>query len=211
MTNEAMPGTGSGVPGASKRGLPLVQVVQSAVVVALMAACAQVTVYIGPVPFTLQTFAVVLCALAFGPRQAAFTVVGYLLLGALGLPVFSGGRGGVGVIMGVTGGYLYGWLVAVTAGSLLRRLVCPPAANKVVSVRSVTADVLCVLVVTAVIYVLGSAHFLLVGDLSGTQDALGYVLGSCVVPFVVPDLLKAVAAVLVAVALRRALPQSVDC
>jgi biotin transport system substrate-specific component len=193
-------------PLEEKRGIPLAEIAQCGVLIALLAACAQVTVAIGPVPFTLQTLAVCLCALVFAPRQAVLAIAGYLVLGALGLPVFSGGRGGLGVLAGVTGGYLYSYLVAVALGALVRRAVCAPNKRAGNLVRSLAADVVCVLVVTAIVYTLGSLHYLVVSGLWGTDGAWAYVLGTCVLPFLVPDALKAVAAILVARAVRRALP-----
>lgn len=62
------------------------------------------------VPVTLQTFAVALCGYVLGARRAALAVGVYLLLGAIGLPVFAGFMGGIGVFAGVTGGFLWGFL-----------------------------------------------------------------------------------------------------
>ena len=81
----------------------------------LIAICAQISVPLFPVPMTLQTFAVFLIGLTYGWRLGGVTVALYLLEGALGLPVFSGGKGGLIVFMGPTAGYLVGFLVAATA------------------------------------------------------------------------------------------------
>lgn len=62
------------------------------------------------VPATLQTFAAALCGYALGRRDGALAVAVYLLLGAVGLPVFAGFRGGIGTLFGVTGGFLFGFL-----------------------------------------------------------------------------------------------------
>ncbi len=79
---------------------------------ALIALCAQISVPFFPVPLTLQTFAVFLIGLSFGWRLGGITVALYLLEGALGLPVFAGGKGGLIVFMGPTAGYLYGMTIA---------------------------------------------------------------------------------------------------
>ena len=81
----------------------------------LIALCAQIAVPFFPVPITLQTFAVFLIGLTYGWRLGGITVALYLLEGALGLPVFSGGKGGMIVFMGPTAGYLAGFLFAATA------------------------------------------------------------------------------------------------
>jgi biotin transport system substrate-specific component len=82
---------------------------------ALITLCTQISLPLFPVPMTLQTFAVFLIGLTYGWRLGGITVALYLLEGALGLPVFSGGKGGMLVFMGPTAGYLVGFLLAATA------------------------------------------------------------------------------------------------
>ena len=82
---------------------------------ALITLCTQITLPLFPVPMTLQTFAVFLIGLTYGWRLGGVTVALYLLEGALGLPVFAGGKGGLIVFMGPTAGYLVGFFVAATA------------------------------------------------------------------------------------------------
>jgi len=82
---------------------------------ALITLCTQISLPLFPVPMTLQTFAVFLIGLTYGWRLGGITVALYLLEGALGLPVFSGGKGGMIVFMGPTAGYLVGFLLAATA------------------------------------------------------------------------------------------------
>jgi len=81
----------------------------------LITLCTQISLPLFPVPITLQTFAVFLIGLTYGWRLGGITVALYLLEGALGLPVFSGGKGGMIVFMGPTAGYLVGFLLAATA------------------------------------------------------------------------------------------------
>lgn len=87
--------------------------------IAIMAVSAWVTVPLGPVPFTLQMFALVFAIVVLTPRECIAAVTGYLLLGAVGLPVFSGMRGGIGVLAGPTGGFLWGYLLGAAAAALL--------------------------------------------------------------------------------------------
>ncbi len=189
-----------------KEGLALGDIVQAGVLIALLAVSAQVTVALGPIPFTLQTVVVVLAALVFTPAQAAMALGGYVLLGGLGLPVFSAMRGGLAMLAGPTGGYLYGFVVGVWLGALVRRAVCAPRLRADHRQRALAADVAGTLAVIAVYYVVGTLHFLAIGMIGGNPYELSYVLGVCVLPFLVPDALKAVAAVLVATALRKAVP-----
>ena len=81
----------------------------------LITICTQISLPLFPVPMTLQTFAVFLIGLTYGWRLGGITVSLYLLEGAIGLPVFSGGKGGMIVFMGPTAGYLVGLLLAATA------------------------------------------------------------------------------------------------
>lgn len=85
----------------------------------LLAASAQVQIPFWPVPFTMQTFAVLVIGLAYGSRLAAATTVLYLAEGAVGLPVFAGFAGGAAHLAGPTGGYLVGFAVAATVMGFL--------------------------------------------------------------------------------------------
>lgn len=79
---------------------------------ALIAVAAQITVPMLPVPMTLQTLAVLSIGLAFGSRLAVVTLLAYMAEGAMGLPVFAGGKFGLAALMGPSGGYLWGFVIA---------------------------------------------------------------------------------------------------
>ena len=79
---------------------------------ALMCICAWISIPAGNLIFTLQSFAFSLALFVLGGKGAFVSVAVYLLLGMVGLPVFSGFRGGFGMLLGVTGGYLWGFLLA---------------------------------------------------------------------------------------------------
>ncbi|MBI3439642.1 MAG: biotin transporter BioY [Proteobacteria bacterium] len=88
----------------------------------VLAASSYVEAPMWPVPITLQTYAVCIIGALFGARLAAATVVAYLIEGAVGLPVFAGGAGGFAHLLGPTGGYLVGFLIAATlTGALVER------------------------------------------------------------------------------------------
>lgn len=80
-----------------------------------VAASAQIQVPMWPVPMTMQTFAVLLIGAAYGSRLGAATMVAYLAEGAVGLPVFAGFSGGIGVLQGPTAGYIAGFILAAGA------------------------------------------------------------------------------------------------
>lgn len=92
------------------RKLSVQQLVTVALFAALLAVLSQLSIPLpSGVPLTMQTFMVALCGFSLGAKAGAATVGVYLLLGALGMPVFAGFSGGVGVLLGVTGGFLWGF------------------------------------------------------------------------------------------------------
>lgn len=104
---------------------------RSALFTALIVVGASVTVPIGPVPFTLQVFCVLLAAMLMGPRLALLSVVAYLALGLVA-PVYAGGASGLGTLVGPTGGYLTGFLAAaIITGRLAKS--GPPSAPRLLA------------------------------------------------------------------------------
>ena len=189
--------------------------------IAIIAVCAWVTIPLGPIPFTLQMFAIPLIICILRPGQAVAAIAGYLALGAVGLPLFSGMRGGIGVIMGQTGGFLVGYLPGVIIAALLLYLTAPAAARyrerqlakgRASSVRPspwqrLRANLLgCVfqliagMVFTGIAYLTGWVQFMLV---SGVGPEAAFV--ACIAPFVIPDIVKMIAAVVVAQPVNAAL------
>ena len=145
----------------------------------LMAVCAWISIP-GPVPFTLQTFAMFAALTTLGGKRGTLSVVVYLLLGAVGLPVFSGMQGGLGVLLGTTGGYILGFLAA----ALLYWLLTARLGSRlpVVIVACIVGLIAC--------YAFGTAWFLTVYTRSVGAMTLSAALMACVVPFILPDALK---------------------
>ena len=132
------------------------------------------------VPFTLQTFAVCLLAALFGWRLGLVTVGVYLLLGAVGLPVFAGFKGGVGALLGVTGGYLLGFVfTALCTGLAADRLG-----------RALPALLGGMALGLALCYAFGTAWFVLLYARNTGPISVGAALGWCVLPYLLPDGLK---------------------
>ncbi|MDZ7597743.1 MAG: biotin transporter BioY [Desulfobacterales bacterium] len=161
--------------------------VYAALMAALMAAGAYIAIPVGPVPIVLQNLFIMLAGLLLGPRWGTVSVGVYLLAGAFGLPVFSGGSGGLARFAGPTGGYLLGFLPAVYLIGLISRR----------KRRRALWDVLAMVLGTALIYALG-VSWLIVWTHMGLQKALA----AGVLPFLVGDALKIAAAVPIARALR---------
>jgi biotin transport system substrate-specific component len=96
----------------NKSRLTVKHMVQCGISAALLAISAWLSIPMPQVSFTMQSFAVFFTLGLLGGRRGCISIVIYLLMGAVGLPVFSGFRGGLGILMGVTGGYIWGFLVA---------------------------------------------------------------------------------------------------
>ena len=151
-----------------------------ALMAALTAVCSWITVPIGPVPFTMQTFAISVALLLLGGRRGTLSIVLYLCLGLVGLPGFSGFGAGPGVLLGATGGYLVGFVAA----GLVYWAVSPRVGS------SLPAQTFCMLLVMVVNYAFGTVWFLKVYTGGGSAATLAGALATCVVPFILPGLVK---------------------
>ena len=145
----------------------------------LIAICAWISVPT-TVPFTLQTFGIFLTVGLLGGKRGSMAVLVYILLGAAGIPVFSGFTGGIGRLLGSTGGYMVGFLAsALVMWALEKVRGRKPWA---LAIQMVLGLIVC--------YAIGTVWFMVV--YSGTSGAVGLmtVLGWCVIPFIIPDLIK---------------------
>ena len=151
-----------------------------AICAALLAISSWICVPVLQISFTMQSFAVFLALGLLGGRRGTISIVIYLLLGIVGFPVFSGFRGGVSVLLGVTGGYIWGFLLA----ALLYWAVTALLGNRFrVRLISMALGML-------VCYVCGTAWYL---HLYGGN--LWAVFVTCVVPYLLPDGVKIALAV----------------
>lgn len=159
---------------------------------ALIAVSAWISIPLA-VPFTMQTFAVCLTAALLGMKRGTLAFCIYLLLGIIGLPVFSGFRGGIGTLVGTTGGYLVGFLLtAALVGFCADRF---GRKTPVLVISMVTGMLIC--------YAFGTAWYLFLYMKNTGPIGVGTVLGWCVIPFVIPDLVKIAAAALLTKRLQR--------
>jgi biotin transport system substrate-specific component len=171
-----------------------------ALMAAVTAVAAQITIPLpfSPVPFTLQVLAVILTGLLLGPRHGALAMAIYVLIGAIGIPVFAGFRGGLGVVLGPTGGYLLAYPVAAAiAGFAAHALRNLPRG------RATVTGLLFGTLGLAVIYALGAGWLSVVADLP-----IGAAVLQGVAPFVVLDAIKVLIATLAAVAAAPAIAPS---
>ncbi len=174
---------------------PLVRnLVYVAVGAALITVCSWLSIPT-PIPFTLQTFAVCLIAALLGWRLGLEALVVYILLAAVGLPVLSGFRGGIGALLGVTGGYLIGFfftalVVGLAADRFGRKL-------PVLAVSMAVGLLLC--------YAFGTVWFVRVYTSGSGPVSFLSALGTCVLPYLLPDAAKIALAVFLTRRLRKAI------
>ena len=147
--------------------------------VALIAVCSWISIPM-TIPFTMQTFAICLVTALFGLKRGMWTVLCYILLGAVGAPVFSGFSGGIAVLLGTTGGYIAGFLfTALIVGLAVEKL----GRGLPVLVASMAVGIL-------VCYAFGTAWFMVVYARKTGPIGLGTALGWCVFPYLLPDAVK---------------------
>lgn len=141
----------------------------AALFAALTAVCSWLSIPVLDISFTLQTFAVFLTLGLLDGKRGTLSILIYLLLGVVGMPVFSGFQGGPGVLLGVTGGYLWGFLFSGLVYWLLERFGKLPA--------MIAGMLTC--------YLCGCLWFYLYAG-----GGLGLILLRCVVPYLIPDAVK---------------------
>lgn len=152
-----------------------------ALMAALMCVLCPVSVPIGPIPISLGILVILLTVYVLGTWRALISYTVYLLLGAVGMPVFSGFQGGLAKLAGPTGGYLVGfWLMILVSGLIME--LCK---------RNLLLTVLGMVVGVAVDYVIGTAWFVF-----QTESTVAHALDVCVFPFIPFDAAKIAIAVL---------------
>ncbi len=163
------------------------QLVTAALITAAMCVIAPITVPMGPIPLSAATVCVYLAAAMLGGWNGALCTVVYILIGALGVPVFAGFSAGAASVMGVTGGFILGYIpCALIAGSILSR-------------RSKGWRVpLAFIAGTLALYAVGTGWYMW-----QTGSSLAAALGLCVVPFLLGDAIKIAAATGLVGLLRR--------
>lgn len=150
-----------------------------AISVALMAICAWISIP-APVPFTLQTFGVFVTVGILGGKRGSLAILIYLLLGLIGVPVFSGFGGGIQALLGATGGYIIGFLLSALAMWGMEKLLGKK--TWVLALSMVLGLLVC--------YAFGTIWFMVVYAQNSGAVGLMTALGLCVFPFIIPDIIK---------------------
>lgn len=173
----------------------------TAVMAALICIAAPFSVPIGPIPISLATFAIYLAGGLLGAKKGTLAVTVYILLGAVGLPVFSGGEGGLQKLFGVTGGYIIGYIPCVIITGLFVDLFFKKKStikNKFLNWLSRAWSVPVGMILgTVVLYAFGTAWFIIARGVTFEVAMAG-----CVYPFIPGDLIKIACATVLTIALR---------
>ncbi|OUN32613.1 biotin transporter BioY [Massilimicrobiota sp. An80] len=154
-------------------------IVYMSVFTAMISICSWISIP-ASIPFTLQTMGVFTTVGLLGGKRGTLTVLTYILLGAIGIPVFAGLTGGVSVLLGTTGGYIIGFLLSAL---LMWGIEAIMGRNQIVLAFSMVAGLI-------VCYVFGTAWFMMIYTQHSGVIGLSTVLGLCVIPFIIPDLIK---------------------
>lgn len=168
----------------AKRKYETIDLAYMALGAVLIALCSWISIP-AVVPFTMQTFAVFLVLLILGGKRGTMTIVVYVLLGAVGLPVFSQFGAGIGVLLGSTGGYILGFIFM----GLTYRLVTG-AAGRSRSGKVRWTEAAALVLGLLVLYAFGTAWYMFMYARTQGGAGLMSVLLLCVIPFVIPDLIK---------------------
>ena len=160
----------------SFRTIDLVNIALGAVLIAI---CSWISIPT-TVPFTMQTFAVFFVLSALGGKYGTVAIIVYILLGAVGVPVFAQFTSGIGILLGNTGGYIVGFIFM----GLIYRLIVHFMGKKM------WVEILAMVIGLAVCYSFGTVWFMIVYAQTNGAVGLAMVLAWCVIPFIIPDLMK---------------------
>lgn len=181
------------------------EITKMALLAALLCVSAYITIPLGftPASLTLQTMIVNLIAILLTPSQSFITLLVYILIGAVGVPIFSGGQGGLGKLFGPTGGYIFAFLIAAPAMSFMKKYFIDIAEKviKNVSAARITACVINAILIGMVpVYLIGTVYMKLMLNRGWME-----VLLMAVIPFIPLDIVKCVLAAVIGVPLKKAL------
>ena len=171
------------------------RIVLTSLMAGLIAICSWLTIP-SVVPFTMQTFAIFCALLLLGGLDGTIAILVYVVLGMIGVPVFSGFRGGVAHILGPTGGYIVGF-VATGLIYLLMELVFSKFNGK----KRIAFEIISLFIGLLACYTIGTIWFYVVNSTSGYN--FWKILMLCVIPYIIPDLIKLILAVMLCTKLKK--------
>ena len=162
-----------------------IELVYMALFIVLITICSWICIPV-QIPFSLQTFAVFLTILLLGRKRAVLSIITYILLGIVGIPVFTGFQSGFAAIFGATGGYIIGFIFcALIAGFILDKFG-----------KKMPVMIFALLSGLFVCYLFGSVWFMLFYTQNTGNASFLYTLSVCVIPYIIPDFIKIAGAII---------------
>lgn len=196
------------------RKMKTIDIAYIALSAVIIAVCSWISIPMA-VPFTMQTFAIFCTLGLLGGKRGTISILVYLLLGAVGIPVFSGFTGGFGVLLGPTGGYIAGFLLMGLLYWLFEIIPAPQPASKG-SCGSASSSgskkrlnpgmiirIISMVLGLLILYAFGTIWFVIVYSRNSGPMSFGAALASCVLPFIIPDLIKMALAVFISERVRK--------
>ena len=163
----------------TKRNFRTIDLVYIALGAVLITICSWISIPT-TVPFTMQTFAMFFVLSTLGGRRGTVAILVYVLLGAVGIPVFAHFSAGIGTLLGSTGGYIVGFVFMGLVYWLIVHLLG----------KKLWVEILSMVIGLAVCYAFGTVWFMIVYTQANGAVGLAMVLTWCVIPFIIPDLIK---------------------
>lgn len=167
---------GGGVSNKKAKDISLIALFSAIIVI-----CSLITIP-SAIPFTLQTFAIFLCLNILGAKKGIISILVYIFLGVVGLPVFSGFNGGVGALLNVTGGYIIGFIFSALTYWLITSIFNKKPRKTIKLFASFMGLVVC--------YIFGTLWYILLFIKNGDTISFTSALTICVLPFIIPDIFK---------------------
>lgn len=167
---------GGGVSNKKAKDISLIALFSAIIVI-----CSLITIP-SAIPFTLQTFAIFLCLNILGAKKGIISILIYIFLGAIGLPVFSGFNGGIGALFNVTGGYIIGFIFSALTYWLITSMFNKKPRKIINLIASFMGLIVC--------YIFGTLWYILLFIKNGDTISFTGALTICVLPFIIPDVLK---------------------
>jgi len=167
---------GGGVSNKKAKDISLIALFSAIIVI-----CSLITIP-SAIPFTLQTFAIFLCLNILGAKKGIISILIYIFLGVIGLPVFSGFNGGIGALLNVTGGYIIGFIFSALTFWLVTSVFNKKPKKIINLIASFSGLIVC--------YIFGTLWYILLFIKNG--EAINFISAFtiCVLPFIIPDILK---------------------
>ena len=180
-------------------------IVLESICAALITICSWISIQVLDIPFTLQTFGILLVLFTIGGRRGTISILIYILLGIIGVPVFAGFKSGPAALMGPTGGFVIGFIFTGLTYWLIDEKMLKK--YKASASTRMLINIVEGIIFELILYVFGVSWFMFVYTRNSGEIGLLTVLGMCVFPFIIPDTVKFAAASVVSLRLRSIVKQ----